>query len=140
MLCSLVVGALGAAALVSCRGTDPVGPADLAGTYALVTVSGQPVPTAGPSAVLSGVIVLGAYGGGTRRVQYATAAAPGIVEDASAGTFAVRGDSVVLNVTVLAARPPAVARLAAARQGATLTLRFGSPVDGPDVVEVYRRE
>ena len=136
----LVPGSLAAAALLSaCGGSDPLGPADLAGTYILVTVSGQPVPAAGTPSVLSGVIFLGQDGAAVRRVRYATAATPAGVEEVSAGTFLVRGDSVVLRMTLLSSRPPVAVQWAAARQGPTLSLRFGAPADGPDVVELYRR-
>ena len=139
-----VPGLLAAAALRSaCRGADPPGPADAAdaaGTYTLVAVSGQPVPAAGTPSVLSGVIFLGEDGAVVRRVRYATAATPAGVDDVSTGTFLVRGDSVVLRMTILSSRPPVVVQWVAARQGPTLSLRFRAPADGPDIVELYRGE
>jgi len=116
--------------------TGPAGLAEVIGTYALVAVSGQPVPTAGRYGVESELLALGADGAAVRRVRYAGATG----EDAAAGTFVVRGDSVVLNLTTLASRPPVVVRWAAARAGGTLTLRFRDPGDGPDIVERYERQ
>ena len=117
---------------------DSLGPREVAGTYSLISVSGQLVPTAGPESVLSGVIELSASGAVVRRIRYTSGDSPAELEYVLSGIFDVQGDSIVMRVTV-PSNPPVVVRLAAARQGATLILRSGSPNDGPDIVEVYRR-
>lgn len=131
--------------LASCHDSAavaPVSPADLAGRYVLESVSGEPVPTGAPGTtlpVLSGEVILSADGAALRRVHYALTNSTELV-DLAAGTFAIRGSSVVLSLTTTVSEPPVRVRWTARRAEDTLTIRFGNPLDGPDVVEVYRRE
>lgn len=126
---------LAALAVAACG--DALGPADAAGTYHLQLAD---PPAADPGYRASaGTLVLGADGRAAWHVEYAQAGRGAVAYDYR-GTFVLRRDSVHLALTQPSARTEGVWRPAGVRQGALLTFRYGHPADGPDIIEVYRRD
>jgi hypothetical protein len=121
------------AVLAACA--DGVGPVDVAGTYDLQTVNGAPVPLAGAPAPVSGSLTLTAVGAAERRVTYRMDAQGTLRAVATTGTFRLRGS--ILELTLR--EDGSVWKPTAAIAGATVTLRYPHPADGPDIVEVYQR-
>ncbi len=114
---------------------DGVAPADAAGTYDLQTVNGAPVPLAGAPAVVSGSVTLTPAGAAERRVTYRMDTQGTLREFAATGTFRLRGSILELALH----EDGSVWKLTASIVGATITLRYPHPADGPDIVEAYQR-
>lgn len=122
-----------AALIAGC--TEGLGPADVAGTYDLATVSGVPVPTTGAYPIVGGTVTLTSFGSAERRVRYRDGAAGPEREDAASGTFRREGQvlHLALNYGGYVWSPTA------AIVGSALTIRYPNPADGPDIVELYHR-
>lgn len=121
-----------ALALAGC--TDRLGPSDVAGTYILQSVNGAPVPLPGVQAPTSGSITLTATGLAERRISYTIDAQGKVQEFVAAGTFQLTDSALRLALHEGTHLWTPAAELV----GATITLQYPSPVDGPDIVELYR--
>ena len=123
-----VLVAVGAAAC-----SDPLSPRDVAGTYVLTSVSGVAVPGQGDCFnYVSGSITLSAQGAAERRVAYPKQGG-GVDEYVSTGTYTLRNGKVDF---ALDFDTPAPARII----NNTITLSWGCPIDGPEIVELFVRE
>jgi hypothetical protein len=102
-----------------------------AGTYALEAVKGR-----GP---VSGSFVLTGDGQATRRVQYSVAGVTG-PQYVAVGTFALfPDDTIVFDLREDSGRAASVWHVRGTRAGVRLRIRYPDSLDGPDVVETYRR-
>ena len=123
-----------AALLAGCA--DHVAPADIAGTYRLVTVNGTPVPLPGVNVLVDGSMTLTSQGEVERRVRYRIDAQGQVREFDDRGTFQLQG-----SVLKLALHQEAnIWTPSALLIGTTLRLRYPDPGDGPDIVEFYEQE
>ncbi len=125
--------AVALALLAACG--NGLGPADVAGTYDLQTVNGTPVPLPGAPAQVSGTITLTPFGQAERRVTYRMDAQGTLQEFVATGSFRLRGSmlELALREDGYVWKPPAEIA------GATISLRYPHPADGPDIVEAYER-
>jgi hypothetical protein len=116
--------------------SDTTSPRDVAGKYVLRTVQGMdwriPGPVDAASLKLEGYVTLYPTGAAERVMQSNGTAATKVE-----GTFRVRGTSLELRLHETGGSvwtPPATI------VGGVLTIRHGSPVDGPDIIEIYSRQ
>ena len=121
-----------ALALAGC--TDRLGPFDVAGTYILQSVNGAPVPLPGIQTQASGALTLTATGFVERRVSYTIDGQGTLQEFVATGTFQLTDAGLRLALHQGASLWTPTADLV----GATITLQYPSPADGPDIVELYR--
>lgn len=131
----LLLSAL-ALAVVTEACTDVFDPGSVAGTYTLRTVNDAPVPLPGVYAPLSGTITLTTPSIAARHIRYRVDAGGRVREFVLAGTFRLRGSTLVLALT----EGDQVWRPWAQLIGRTITLRYPDAADGPDIVEVYERQ
>ncbi len=120
--------------LVGCR--DSTGPIVynrfVAGTYTLASSSDP--------ALVGGTVTLTSAGGAEQRLEYSVPAG-GVFQVAAVGTFRARADGVVELTLHDPARTPRVDWYPRAQfRSGQLEFRFGSPVDGPDIVQVFVRQ
>ena len=114
--------------------TDRLTPPDVAGTYILESVNGTSVPLPGIYAQSKGSITLKAPRLVERRISYTIDDQGTVREEVASGTFEL-SDS-VLHLALQAGTY--VWTPSAYLTGSTIRLQYPSPVDGPDVVELYR--
>jgi hypothetical protein len=131
--------------LGACLGCgDRLGPAEIGGTFTLLSVDGCPVGTPlaqcplarGPMA-LEGEMVLRPDGSVTRSVRYESGDGTGVQDVVATGTYSLQRGRVELALRQVGYA--SVWRLHALSEGAMLTVRYPHPADG-DVVETFRRE
>jgi hypothetical protein len=115
--------------------TESTGLADVAGTYDLATVSGVPVPTPGAASILGGTVTLTTFGSAERRVRYRDSAGGAELVDAASGTFHRAGQVLLLTLDYGSYSWSPTAAIV----GENLTIQYGNPADGPDIVELYHR-
>ena len=120
------------AVLAGC--TERLGPSDVAGTYALETVNGMPLPLPGINAPVTGTITLTATGGAERRISYTIDEQGTVREFVATGTFQLMGSELRLTLQEGTYLWTPSADLV----GTTITLTYPHPADGPDIVESYR--
>lgn len=133
MVRSPLLTALLIAGVLSC--TDRLGPSGVAGMYALESVDGVPVPLPGTYAQVRGSFTLTATGFAERRVVYRIDDQGTEQESVESGTFTLADDS-VLHLSFHAGNSSWTRTAILIRSA--ITLRLPSPVDGPDIVELYR--
>ena len=130
------VAAVVAAGLAAGCG-QATGPSSVAGGYVLHTVNGVPVPLPDLNGQLGGTILLSADGRAERRVRYRVDVSGTSQEAHAIGSYEVQGVTVALALREDGSQATTPWQPAATLQGGVLTLRYPSPVDGPDIVEAY---
>ena len=129
---STVVGLLVSLAAITACGdstTTPVTSSEAAGVYTLASVSGR-----GPA---TGTFVLSAEGAATRSVTFP--ASGGAVESVMTGAYTLDGAG---GIFFTLSESPLSSYMWPVRgewRGASFSISYPDPADGPDVVETYRR-
>jgi len=118
---------LALALAAACSDSTAPTPVEAAGTYSLDAVTGR-----GP---VTGSFILTADGRAERRVRYATDP----TETVFIGSFTIDGATIAFNLVPGDMPAAFVWPVSGQWLGSQFTIRYPDPVDGPDIVERYRR-
>lgn len=138
---SVAVSTVTLCLLAACRESSVSGPEDVAGTYRFESQPGPAVVLPGVPQLVQGLFVLRADGTAMRRFEY-DRALPDVSWSAieERGTFTVRRDSIRFVLRTVGSQQDYEWRVSAARQGATLLLRYPSANSNALIIETYRRD
>ena len=104
-----------------------------AGAYVLETVRGR-----GP---VSGTFVLTRSGSAERRVRYDATPSGTIPDYVAIGTFRLHPDGTIeFALREDGGRSPYIWPPRGQHSGSRFSIRYPDPADGPDIVEIYRRQ
>ena len=120
-------------AIASCSNSLDPDTRSVAGTYALESAT-----TRGPA---TGRFVLTSNAQAERRVRYRQGDGTLLKEQVAVGTFSVGSkDALELSLREDGGASPYVWKVAATLTGGVLRIEYPNPADGPNIVELYRRQ
>jgi hypothetical protein len=127
--------------LAACGSSSISGPAELAGTYRLEREPVRYELAPDVPRLVQGSLILRANGTAVRRFEYdrpLPEIGSSVIEEQA--TFTVNRDSVRFVIRQVASNMDYHWRVSAAREGATLRLRYPSPNSNTFIIESYRRD